>query len=78
MMVRLAEMWNAPSRNDGVAPKQLCLAFGLREAWCVHRGEEKTHGLLQFVKESLRTRCKLDASTSALHQYFKQFDADPE
>ena len=75
---QLAELWNTPRREDGMTPKQLCLAFGLREAWRAQYGEEKTYGMLEFVKDRLRKRCRLSVSTSALHQFFKKFDADPD
>ena len=75
---QLAALWNTPRREDGKTPKQLCLAFGLREAWRAQYGEEKTYGMLEFVKDRLRKRCKLSVSTSALHQFFKKFDADPD
>ena len=63
---QLAELWNTPRREDGMTPKQLCLAFGLREAWRAQYGEEKTYGMLEFVKDRLKKRCKLSVSTSAL------------
>ena len=71
-------MWNHPRTKDGMTPQHLCLAFGLRETWRAHYGEEKAYGLLDFVKDRLRKRCKLSVSTSALHQLFKKFDADPD
>ena len=50
-----------------MTPKQLCLAFGLREAWRAQYGEEKAYGMLEFVKDRLKKRCKLSVSTSALN-----------
>ena len=73
---QLAELWNTPKREDGMTPKQLCLAFGLREAWHAQYGEERTYGMLDFVKDRLRKRCKLSVPTCALHQLLKKFDAD--
>ena len=75
---QLAALWNHPRTKDGMTPKHLCLAFGLREAWRAQYGEEKAYGMLEFVKDRLRKRCRLSVHTPALHQFFKKLDADPD